>query len=76
MKKQIQDLTDTACYKTEKRGKKMSIHMHDTLKTKCEEKTQEKKEEKIKRKNSCELSSNCITSQRPVSSRFSFLCRV
>ena len=38
-------ITDTTCYKTEKRGKKVSIHMHDTLKTKCEEKLKKKRKQ-------------------------------
>ena len=43
MRSKDEDIRDTTCYKTEKKRKKVSLHMHDTLKTNCEEKTQEKK---------------------------------
>ena len=108
MKKQRRGLNRYNMLQDGKKRKKVSIHMHDTLKTNCEEKNQEKKTTKngvngirthihknrwplvyiysknerstycaieslkTTSKNSCELSSNCITSQRPVSSRFSF----
>ena len=52
MKKQNEDLTDTTCYKTEK-VEKNSIHMHDTLKTNCEETTQEKKKKKNTQQKRC-----------------------
>ena len=43
-------LTDTTCYKSEKEKKNVSIHMHDTLKTKCEEKKLKKKKKKKKKR--------------------------
>ena len=45
MRNKDEDLTDTTCYKMEKE-EKVSMHMHDTLKTNCEEKKSRKKEEK------------------------------
>ena len=36
-----------------KKREKVSLHMHDTLKTNCEEKTQEKKEKKDNNKKRC-----------------------
>ena len=45
MRNKDEDLTDTTCYKTEKE-EKVSMHMHDTLKTNCEEKKSRKKKKK------------------------------
>ena len=45
--KQIQHAT------RRKKRKKVSIHMHDTLKTNCEEKTQEIKKKKDNNKKKC-----------------------
>ena len=94
-----------------KKEEKVSIHMHDTLKTNCEEEKNSRKKRQQKKgvngirthihenrcfliyiysknvlstycaieslENSCkissDLSSNCITSQQPASSRFSFV---
>ena len=47
MKKQRRGLNRYNMLQNEK--KKVSIHMHDTLKTNCEEKPQEKKKKKKKR---------------------------
>ena len=46
MKKQRRGLNRYNMLQDGKKRKKVSIHMHATLKTNCEEKTQEKKEEK------------------------------
>ena len=43
MKKQRRGLNRYNLLQDGKKRKKVSIHMHYTLKTKCEEKTQEKK---------------------------------
>ena len=43
MKKQIRGLNRYNMLQDGKKRKKVSIHIHDTLKTNCEEKTQEKK---------------------------------
>ena len=43
MKKQRRGLNRYNMLQDGKKRKKVSIHMHDTLKTNCEEKTQEKK---------------------------------
>ena len=48
MKKQRRGLNRYSMLQDGKKRKKVSIHMHDTLKTNCEEKTQEKKKEKKK----------------------------
>ena len=47
--KQRRGLKDTKCYKTKKKKKKVSFHMHDTLKTNCEKNLNK---EKKKKKNS------------------------
>ena len=48
MRRKDEDLTNTTCCKTEKgkRRKNVSIHMHDTLKSNCEEKKNSRKKEK------------------------------
>ena len=46
MKKQRRGLNRYNMLQDGKKMKKVAIHMHDTLKTNCEKKTQEKKEEK------------------------------
>ena len=43
MKKQRRGLNRYNMLQDRKKRKKVSIHMHDILKTNCEEKTQEKK---------------------------------
>ena len=43
MKKQNRGLNRYNMLQDGKKRKKVSIHMHDTLKTNCEKKTQEKK---------------------------------
>ena len=48
MKKQRRGLNRYNMLQDGKKRKKVSIHMHDTLKTNCEEKTQEKKKKKKK----------------------------
>ena len=48
MKKQRRGLNRYNMLQDGKKRKKVSIHMHDTLKTNCEEKTQEKKRQQQK----------------------------
>ena len=59
MKKQRRGLNRYNMLQGGKKRKKVSIHMHDTLKNNCEEKTQEKKREKNdNNKKRCERDSN------------------
>ena len=54
MKKQRRGLNIYNMLQDGKKWKKVSIHMHDTLKTNCEEKkTQEKKKKKDNNKKRC-----------------------
>ena len=48
MKKQRRGLNRYNMLQDGKKRKEVSIHMHDTLKTNCEEKTQEKKRQQQK----------------------------
>ena len=50
MKKQRRGLNRYNKLQDGKKRKKVSIHMHDTLKTNCEEKNQEKKEKRQQQK--------------------------
>ena len=50
MKKQRRGLNRYSMLQDGKKRKKVSIHMHDTLKTNCEEKTQEKRKKKRQQK--------------------------
>ena len=50
MKKQRRGLNRYNMLQDGKKRKKVSIHMHDTLKTNCEEKTQEKKKKQNKKR--------------------------
>ena len=52
MKKQRRGL-DRYMLQDGKKRKKVSIHMHDTFKTNCEEKTQEKKKKKRQQQKRC-----------------------
>ena len=51
MKKQRQGLNRYNMLQVGKKRKKVSIHMHDTLKANCKGKTQEKKRKKDNNKN-------------------------
>ena len=51
MKKQRRGLNRYNMLQDEKKRKKVAIHMHDTLKGNCEEKSQEKRRKKTTTKN-------------------------